>query len=420
MPFPFSLFLCSFSLIGILFGSSGTLFPFCFYSFNGPSNVCSNSLNIAYFAWNLKLFFAIITDFYHPFGYHRKIWMLGGWIIVLLLLLVLASFASSMTVTQWLITLLFIQFFMMFSDVPADGYSIELGKRESPLERGQILATCQRIRFSFCVVAGFIQAFLLNGPSTNDNDCSLSFTGCWSWGLTINQYYGLLFALIFCLTLPVLWLKEFGKDNDNLEGSGSIRTRSSSLTDDLLKEKPTTPNRNEESTVDKEHLLGEEKKYHHISFSDFMKKLWLILQNSTTFYLILFVIGSQGFSNFYSNVNITTQYYLIKLTNFQAGIATIANNTAIAIAIYLFQRLFIHYNWRITKYISAFITSMIGLLWILVYYNVDGLMNGWFTIFIDFDSVSHSVFIFYFLFSPFIFPLLVLRCLSFSFYCSIL
>jgi hypothetical protein len=377
--------------VGILFGSSGTLFPFCFYSFNGPSNVCSNSLNIAYFAWNLKLFFAIITDFYHPFGYHRKVWMLGGWIIVLLLLLLLACFSSSMTVTQWLITLLFIQFFMMFSDVPADGYSIELGKRESSTERGQILATCQRIRFSFCVVAGFIQAFLLNGPSTNDQDCSVSFTGCWSWGLTINQYYGLLFVIIFCLALPVLWLKEirkekkwFSETEEEEDGLGSDRTRSSSITDDLLKEKHTSTMKKDDPNTEREVLIIEERKKY---FSDFLKKLWLILQNSTTFYLMLFVIGSQGFANFYSNVNITTQYYLIKLTNFQAGIATIANNTAIATAIYLFQRYFIHYNWRITKYTSALITSLIGLLWILVYYNVDGLMNGWFTIFIDFDAV---------------------------------
>ena len=62
-----------------------------------------------------------------------------------------------MSVSVWLITLLFTQVFVMFSDVPADGYCVELGHIEGKLQRGQILATGLRVRFSFCVVAGFIQ-----------------------------------------------------------------------------------------------------------------------------------------------------------------------------------------------------------------------------------------------------------------------
>ena len=57
----------------------------------------------------------------------------------------------------------------MLSDVPADGYTVELGHIEPFQQRGQILATAQRIRFSFCVFAGILQMFLLNGPSTNDS-----------------------------------------------------------------------------------------------------------------------------------------------------------------------------------------------------------------------------------------------------------
>jgi hypothetical protein len=53
----------------------------------------------------------------------------------------------------------------MIADVPADGYCVELGQLESEAERGQILATGQRIRFSFTVLAGAIQALLVNGKS---------------------------------------------------------------------------------------------------------------------------------------------------------------------------------------------------------------------------------------------------------------
>jgi len=46
-----------------------------------------------------------------------------GWVMVLVLLLVLTIFSSLMSVSLWLTTLLFLQGFMMLSDVPADGYS---------------------------------------------------------------------------------------------------------------------------------------------------------------------------------------------------------------------------------------------------------------------------------------------------------
>ena len=46
---------------------------------------------------------------------------------------------------------------------------------------------------SFCILSGVIQTFLLNGPSTSPSDCPIDFQDSWAWGLTINQYYGLLF-----------------------------------------------------------------------------------------------------------------------------------------------------------------------------------------------------------------------------------
>ncbi len=64
-------------------------------------------------------------------------------------------------------------------DVPADGYSVELGQLESKEQRGQILATGQRIRYTFCILSGVIQTFLLNGPTTSPNDCPIDFQDCW-------------------------------------------------------------------------------------------------------------------------------------------------------------------------------------------------------------------------------------------------
>ena len=321
-------------------GAGGALIPFCVYTFDGTSNVCANSRNIMNFAWNIKIFYAILTDCVRPFGLRRKPWMLAGWLMALTLLLVLTIAADKMSLSLWLVSLLFLQGFVMLSDVPADGYCVELGKLEKAEGRGQILATGQRIRFSFCVVAGVIQMLLLNGPSTNASDCAIGFQHCWAWGLSINGYYGVLFSIVFVLTIPIFWLKE----------------------------------------------LDSSKVPMH-SLQQFCQEIWVTLQNLTTFYLVIFVIGIQGFTNFTNNANITLQYYVIKLTNFQAGIDTVTSYASLVVAIWIFQKYLINVNWRITQYASVLIAGGLGLIWIAAYYDAGGLMNPWFTIFIDLDTV---------------------------------
>lgn len=55
-------------------------------------------------------------------------------------------------------------FLFVCVDVPADGYSVELGQREPPQRRGVILATGQMIRFSFCILAGSDHANIFINP----------------------------------------------------------------------------------------------------------------------------------------------------------------------------------------------------------------------------------------------------------------
>lgn len=249
---------CQYAAVGLLYGSAGTVIPFCVYTFDGPSNVCSNGKNVMFFAWSLKIFIAVLTDMYRPFGFRRRPWMMFGWAGTLLCLLILATTANLLPLSLWLTLLMFSQFFLMFSDVPADGYSVELGHMEPLESRGQILATGQRIRFSFSVLAGVLQTFLLNGPATSEDDCDVTFNGCWAWGLTINGYYGLLFAIVFVLTLPVWWLKEIDCTN--------------------------IPQHN---------------------FDHFKTKIWETMQNLTTYYLIVFVIGIQALTGFTSKYSLT-------------------------------------------------------------------------------------------------------------------
>lgn len=107
--------------VGLLYGMSGTLVPFCSYVYNGDSNTCANARSIATLSWNFKLLYALLTDSIRPWGLRRKPWMVGGLSVCLLLLLALALGAHTMSASSWLGTLVLLQAALMFSDVPADG-----------------------------------------------------------------------------------------------------------------------------------------------------------------------------------------------------------------------------------------------------------------------------------------------------------
>jgi hypothetical protein len=146
----------------------------------------------------------MITDSFRPWGLRRKPYMIIGWIGVLTCLLMLAAFSTILNAMGWILISIASMFFLMIAgrmapsdcsalvinklllvtDVPADGYCVEIGQVEMPHVRGQVLATGQRIRFTFMIAAGVIQALLVNGPTTNAEGCHISFSDCWEWGLT--------------------------------------------------------------------------------------------------------------------------------------------------------------------------------------------------------------------------------------------
>lgn len=240
----------------------------------------------------------MFTDSYRPLGLRRKPYMIIGWIGVLFMTLIISFTSDSISVNTWIIYGLISQMFLMIADVPADGYCVELGQLETESVRGQILATGQRIRFAFTVVAGAIQALLVNGKSTNKPDCKIGFDECWSFGLTVGEYYTLTFFIMLILFIPILYLKEPSAKN--------IPIRS-------LK--------------------------HHI------EDLWVTLQNKTTLYLLIFVFGTNLFSSLQSIVSVYLQYDVIQLSNFQSGIDTMTTYGSIMFGVWLFQTYFINKNW---------------------------------------------------------------------------
>jgi hypothetical protein len=323
--------------VGITGGMLGVSTNFCFYYFKGKQNVCANAAQLAQIPWGLKIFYACCTDSWRPYGYRRKVYMILGWLGVLLSTFILSVASDVINARTWIGINLVIQAFLMLADVPADGYSVEIGQLEMPEERGQVLATGQRIRFFSSILGGLIQALLVNGPTTNAPGCPIEASSCWAWGFTPNQYYGLNLCILIVLVFPVFFLKEIA--------------------------------------------LGEDDHGVH-SFEQHRKDIWDTMCNPTTMYLLIFVTGNNAFSGMGATVATYISYDLIHLSNLQAGIASILSGGALVTGIIIFQRYFINRNWRMTQYLSSTLSTLISLVWIPVYYNSAGTMNAWFTIFL--------------------------------------
>ena len=297
--------------VGINGGIQGLILNFCVYYFHGATTLCPNAQAIIFLPWSFKIIYAILTDSFRPFGLRRKPYLIVGWIGVLVFTLALAVFAPSMGSSTWILLSICTMVFLMLADVPADGYSVELGKLEKPEHRGQILATGQRIRFVSTMAAGFIQAFLVNGPSTNPSTCPISMMHCWSWGLTVSQYYYLIFVIISVLFIPILYLKE----------------------------------------PDARHIPMR-------TFYEHGVELWETLENRTAFSLLVYVTGTGVFASMGNIATTYMQYYVIGLTNLQAGIGIYVQHSSI----HFVGLCFFVYVYVITDYMSSFYMLYVMLL----------------------------------------------------------
>lgn len=124
------------------------------------------------------------------------------------------------------------------------------------------------------------------------------------------------------------------------------------------------------------------------TFQEHTVHLWETLKNPTTLFLLIFVSGNGAFSQLTPITYNYIQYTLVELSNLQAGIQVIFTYLAVAIGVKIFQVAFLNTNWRTTLYLSCGTMQIMGIAWILVYHDVAGLLNPWFTIFVTVNQVS--------------------------------
>jgi len=166
---------CSWAIAGIMYGFVYNYIniPICQYVFGpmghpGRSTVaqCNISQTFTCLPWNFQVFYGLFLDRVGFMGTRRKGWIIFGWTAAMICLAGIAFVAEDLvnegSLFTYMLCLLVMCIFYIFSTVSNDGMTIEFGKLEPPERRGYILTTGQMVRFGAQVVVNLVGILGMN------------------------------------------------------------------------------------------------------------------------------------------------------------------------------------------------------------------------------------------------------------------
>lgn len=337
---------CMYAIVGLMYGfvSNYINIPICQYVFGplgepGRASIqqCNISVSLTQMPWNFKIFYGLLLDRITFFGSRRKGWIIFGWSSSILILACMSAVAQNLAdegnFATYMMLLMVMCFFYIFSDVAGDGMTIELSKLEPPETRGYILTTGQMVRFAATTVTNVLGILGMNGkyyyPSSKGRDTNDTI---FSFELTFWEVH----IVLVCLSLPLLILMSV-----------------------LLQDPP--------QQVVTTH-----------SASDVLKVMWKVMQTKVMFYLIIFALGNMAIASLLNPAqNIIA--FIAAPSTLQNSVGTFAGNAMFLMGVYVFRRFFMNRNWRMTFVWTAAILALNNCFQLMVIYNAWGVgQDGWF------------------------------------------
>lgn len=176
--------------------------------------------------WSYKTFFGILTDHYPILGYRRKSYILIGWVMCFVALMVLAygphvkpyyeageiqrtRTAAARIVknahapsagARYLVQIMLVCLGYVITDVACDGVMVELAQHEYVDVRGSAQSTIYIVRFTGNLVGGMAAAFGLNGTE---------YGGSFAWSIPYESiFFGCAIITLIGSTATILYLDE--------------------------------------------------------------------------------------------------------------------------------------------------------------------------------------------------------------------
>ncbi|KAJ0391025.1 hypothetical protein ATCC90586_012195 [Pythium insidiosum] len=342
--------LAQYAAVGMIYGTlPGTAYPFLKNYLNMEGTQIVSARVLLTMPWSFKVVYGILSDCFPIFGYRRRPFMIIGWSVCALMLLIMACMTvgkpyygapylrhkkpSKWNATEkalinhdapdvggkFIIMMMLAAVGYVGADVAADGVVVELAQREPEAVRGTTQTTIYMVRTIFQTLSGILTGFAFNGED---------YGGDFHFSLSFPQL--MLILAIFCVPIvPITW------------------------------------------------FFIREEKHPGVVVKEYMAEFWELLQQRAMYQVIAYKFFSGIFENFSVTCADPMQELWAKATPLNDKIFAIVGHAVFAITLYCTGKYGLTWNWRWMHAITLVLVTVIDIA--VVYMTTwDVVRNQWF------------------------------------------
>ncbi|KAI9919599.1 hypothetical protein PsorP6_017710 [Peronosclerospora sorghi] len=336
--------LFQYAVVGLNYGVlPATVYPFLQNYLNASGTQVTTATTLVVLPWSFKCFYGALSDCVPIGGYCRRPWMVLGWTICLLTLIIMACLpagepyytdpadrnvkpaeytpaiqarinADAASQAGTYVMLMFVAAMgYVLSDVCADSIVVDFAQREPLATRGKTQSAIYAVRTAFVIVGQLITGFCFNGKA---------YGGDFSFSLTFPH----LMIILAVLTTPVIPMTWFFIDETK------------------------RPRRN---------------------LTHYLHELWALLQQRVVYQVIFFNFFQTMFSCISYTASSPVQSYMVGVTPINNTISDILGNLLFLTGILVTSTWGLRWNWRwIILCTSACVSVIDGLTTFITIWDV--------------------------------------------------
>ena len=348
--------------VGVIYsGSVSILYPLLVIQEGVTSAYYTAAANLVTVFWSYKIAFGFLSDCLPIFGYNKKSYIIIGWLLCALMLILLAGMGSGVSSTKLVLMLTFANLGYVMADVAADGYMVWMAHREPVNKRGRIQTLIYTMRELGRICINIVIIFAFSGPGvtcpgyerdpnapcTNDqsvmdrNNLSEEYPESWCYmkcdsatfdfGLTIPQYVWII-AGVNLISIPSYFMLREEK---------------------AVKEKVT----------------------------DMLSSFWRTMQRKAVWQVMLYSMVSNITFNVYNPAKVQANHVWLNLTNLQNSGLNIVESLIFFVGLGMIRKYALNLSWRKLVWAGSMLVTLFNLLYLLIVFDI--LRNPWFYMFTD-------------------------------------
>ncbi|GMF27853.1 unnamed protein product [Phytophthora lilii] len=311
--------LFEYAAVGLVYGLlPETIYPFMQEYLNCSGAQVTAAQQLVVLPWSFKVFYGILSDCRPICGYRRRPYMLIGWGICFIMLLVMCimpigkpyftdsadrdikvadytpeieariNYDAPSEGAKYVMLMFFAAFGYVMSDVCADSITCELAQREPIDKRGKTQSCIYTVRTVMVIFGELLTGFFFNGEE---------YGGTFDFSLSFPQ----LMIIVTVLTLPVFPMTWF---------------------------------------------FIEEEKVEAANFKEYINSFWELLCTRAVYQ----VIAYNFFANIFADITYTgsspIQDYMVGVTPINSTLSDILSNLLFMFGIMITSKWGLHWNWR--------------------------------------------------------------------------